>query len=73
MLPRLGVLLIHPFLPFLEEADGLLGFFHQVLHEDPEILVLSQGLHLALVAGQDGAQVLVGVRQQVQDVGGAVL
>lgn len=72
-LPRLRVLLIHPLFPLLEEADGLLGFLHQVLHEHTEVLVFSQGLHLPLVAGQDGPEVLVGVGQKVQDVGRAVL
>lgn len=71
--PWLRVLLVHALLALLEQADGLLGLLGQVLHEDPEVLVVSQGLHLALVARQDGAQVLVGVGQQVQDVGGAVL
>lgn len=71
--PRLRVLLVHALLALLEQADGLLGLLGQVLHEDPEVLVVSQGFHLALVARQDGAQVLVGVGQQVQDVGGAVL
>lgn len=51
----------------------MLGLVAQVLHEDAEILVLPQDLHLALVPGQDGAKVLVGVRQQVQDVRGTVL
>lgn len=72
-LPGLGVLLIHPLLGLLEQAHGLLGLVAQVLHEDAEVLVLPQDLHLAFVAGQDGAKVLVGVGQQVQDVGGAVL
>lgn len=71
--PRLRVLLVHALLPLLEQADGLFGLLGQVLHEDPEVLVLPQSLHFALVAGQDGAQVLVGVWQQVQDVRGAVL
>lgn len=71
--PGLRILLIHPLLALLEQADGLLGLLGQVLHEDPEVLVVSQRLHLALVASQDGAQVLVGVWQQVEDVRGAVL
>lgn len=71
--PGLRVLLIHPLLGLLEEAHGLLGLVGQVLHEHAEVLVLTQDLHLALVAGQDGAQVLVRVRQQVQDVRRAVL
>lgn len=72
-LPGLRVLLIHPLLGLLEQAHGLLGLVAQVLHEDAEILILPQDLHLAFVAGQDGAKVLVGVRQQVQDVRGTVL
>lgn len=71
--PRLRVLLVHALLALLEQANGLLGLLGQVLHEDSEVLVVSQSFHLALVARQDGAQVLVGVGQQVQDVGGAVL
>lgn len=69
----MGVLLVHAFLALLEQADGLLGLLGEVLHEDPEVLVVPQHLHFALVARQDGAQVLVGVWQQVQDVRGAVL
>lgn len=72
-LPRLRVLLVHPFLSLLEQADGLFGLLGQVLHEDPEVLILPQSLHFTFVARQDGAQVLVGVWQQVQDVRGAVL
>ena len=72
-LPGLGVLLVHAFLGLLEQAHSLLDLIGQVLHHYPEVLVLPQGLHLALVAGEDGAQVLVGVWQQVQDVGRAVL
>lgn len=72
-LPGLRVLLVHPLLGLLEQAHGLLGLVAQVLHEDAEVLVLPQDLHLAFVAGQEGAKVLVGVGQQVQDVWGAVL
>lgn len=72
-IPGLRVLLIHPLLGLLEEAHGLLGFVGQVLHEHAEVLVLPEDLHLALVPGQNGAQVLVRVRQQVQDVRWAVL
>lgn len=71
--PRLRVLLVHAFLSLLEQADGLFGLLGEVLHEDPEVLVLPQSLHFTFVARQDGAQVLVGVWQQVQDVRGAVL
>lgn len=71
--PGLGVLLIHPLLGLLEQAHGLLGLVAQVLHEDAKVLVVPQDLHLAFVAGQDGAKVLVGVGQQVQDVRGTVL
>lgn len=72
-LPGLRVLLIHPLLGLLEQAHGLLGLVAQVFHEDAEILILAQDLHLAFVPGQDGAKVLVGVGQQVQDVRGTVL
>ena len=71
--PGLRVLLVHALLSLLEKADGLLGLLGQVLHEDAEILVVAERLHLSLVAGQDGAKVLVGVWQQVQDVRWAVL
>ena len=71
--PGLRVLLVHPLLAVFKQADGLLGFLGQVLHEDSEVLVVPQRLHLALIAGKDGAEVLVGVWQQVQDVRRAVL
>lgn len=71
--PGLGVLLKHPLLGLLKKAHGLLRLVGQVLHDHAEILVLPEDLHLALVPRQDGAEVLVGVRQQVQDVGRAVL
>lgn len=64
---------MHPLLGLLEKAHGLLGLVGQVLHKHAEVLVLPEDLHLALVARQDGAQVLVRVRQQVQDVRWAVL
>lgn len=64
---------MHPLLGLLEKAHGLLGLVGQVLHEHAKVLVLPEDLHLALVARQDGAQVLVRVRQQVQDVRWAVL
>lgn len=72
-LPGLGVLLIHPLLGLLKKAHGLLSLIGQVLHDHAEILVLPKDLYFALVSGQNGAQVLVGIWQQVQDVGWAVL
>lgn len=71
--PRLRVLLVHALFAFLEQTDGLLRLLRQVLHEDAEVLVVTQSLHLALVTGQDGAKMLVGVGQQVQDVRRTVL
>lgn len=71
--PGLRVLLIHAFLALLKQADGLLGLLGQVLHEDPEVIVVPQSLHFPLIARQDCAQVLVCVWQQVKDVRGAVL
>lgn len=64
-LPRLGILFIHSFFSFFKEADGLFCLLHQVFHEHPEVFVFSQSLHLSLVAGQDGPQMLVGVGKQV--------
>lgn len=71
--PWLRVLLVHALLALLEQTDRLLRLLRKVLHEDAEVLVVAQRLHLALVAGQDGAKVLVGVREQVQDVRRTVL
>ena len=71
-LPRLGILLIHPLFSFFKEADGLFCLFHQIFHEDPKVFVLSQDLHLSLIAGQDGSQMLISVRKQVQNVRWAV-
>lgn len=71
-LPGLRVLLIHPLLGLLKKAHGLLRLVGQVLHDHAEILVLPEDLHFALVSRQNGAQVLVGIRQKVQDVGWAV-
>lgn len=63
--PGLRVFLIHAFLSLLKQADGLFGLFSQVLHEDPEVLIVPKSLHFTLIAGQDCAQVLVGIRQKV--------
>lgn len=60
--PGLRVLLVHALFAFLEQTDRLLCLFRQVLHEDTEVLVVTQRLHLAFIAGQDGAKVLVGIR-----------
>lgn len=72
-LPGLGVLLVHPLLGLLKKAHGLLRLVGQVVNDHTKILVFPENLHLALVSGQDGAQVLVGVWQQIEDVGRAVL
>lgn len=71
--PRLRVLLVHLLLGLLEKAHGLLRLVGQVLHDHAEVLVLPEDVHFALIPGHNGAQVLVGVRQQVQDVRRAVL
>lgn len=71
-LPGLGVLLIHPLFGLLKKAHGLLSLVGQVLHDHAKILILAKDLYFALISGQNGAEVLVGIRQQVQDVGRAV-
>lgn len=72
-LPGLRVLLVHPLLGLLKKTHGLLCLVGQVLHDHTEILVLPEDFHFALISRQNGAQVLVGVRQQIQDVGRTVL
>lgn len=38
--PGLRIFLIHSLLAFFKQADGLLGLLSQVLHEDPEVLIV---------------------------------
>jgi len=71
--PGLRVLLKHSLFAVFEQAYGLLGLLSQVLHENTKVLVVSQRFHLAFIAGQDSAEMLVGVWQQVQDVWRTVL
>lgn len=72
-LPGLGVLLIHPLLGFFKKAHCLLSLVGQVLYDHAKVLVFPKDLHFALISRQDGAQVLVGIRQEIQDVGWTVL
>lgn len=75
MLPVLGLLLVHPLLPLLEQSDGSFGFLHKAVDVDFKVLVLTQlGQPLVLlVFAQNKAQMLVGIRQNVQDVRRTVL
>lgn len=63
-LPVLRLLLVHPLLALLEEADRSLGLLHEAIDVDLEVLVLAElGQFLGvLVLAEDQAQVLVGVR-----------
>lgn len=71
--PGLRVLLEHSLFAVFEQAYGLFGLLGQVLHENAKILVVAQRFHLAFIAGQDSAEMLVSVWQQVQDVWRTIL
>lgn len=75
MLPVLGLLLVHPLLPLLEQSDGSFGFLHEAVDVDFKVLVLTQlGQPLVLlVFAQNKPQMLVGIGQNVQDVRRTVL
>lgn len=67
------VLVEHLHLSLLEQLYGLLALSHQIIDEDVEVLVGVEDVHLVLVLGVDQVQSLVGVGQDVEDEGRAVL
>lgn len=70
VLPVLRLLLIHPLLPLFEQSDGSFGFLHQAVDVDFKVVVLTElGQPLALlILAQYETQMLVGIRQNIQDV-----
>lgn len=70
LLPVLWLLLIHPLLPLFEQADGSFGFLHQAVDVDFKVLILTElGQPLVLlIFAQYKPQMLVGIRQNIQDV-----
>ena len=71
--PRGRRLVVYLLFGLLEEPDGLLAFVHQVLNEEAKVLVVVQKGNIFLVALEYHAQLLVRVREDVQDEGRAVL
>lgn len=66
-------LVVYLVLCLSEKTDRLLALVHQVLHEDLEVLVLVQKLNAVFIVPEDLAQVLVRIREDVQDERGRVL
>lgn len=75
VLPVLRLLLIHPLLPLFEQSDGSFGFLHQAVDVDLKVVILTElGQPLVLlIFAQNKTQMLVGIRQDVQDVRRTVL
>lgn len=70
LLPVLWLLLIHPLLPLFEQSDGSFGFLHQAVDVDFKVVILTElGQPLVLlIFAQYKTQMLVGIRQNIQDV-----
>ena len=66
-------LVVDLILGVFEEPHRLFALVHEVLHEEAEKLVIVEEGDVLLVALEHGAQVLVGVGENVQDERRAVL
>lgn len=69
-LPVLGLLLVHPLLALFKETDCPFRFLHQAIDVDFKVFILAELCEflVLLVFAEDHPQVLVRVRQDVEDV-----
>ena len=62
------IFLEHPIFAVAKELDGLFAFADEIVNEDFEIFVLVEKMNSVLVLGDNETQVLIRVRQDIQNV-----
>ena len=73
MASRRRSLVVHALFSVAKQSYRLFGFLYEILDEYAEVFAVVQRRRVVFVVLVDRAQVLVGVREDVEDEWGAVL